>query len=449
MLRSRWLPLATWITLLVALFFIYKPDLIIRKNDNGKLPTGPRDLVVPVSTGQAIERGLDSFLNTTGSLVPLETILVFPKVEARVKSVFYEVGAEVFPGDYLLESEETDFRLGIQEARMALQLDLSRLGMAETPKGPVDLEKLPNLVRAGLLEKNALAKMERVRRLGGAASIEDRDQADTEAKVARANLENSLLEAKAALAGVNYREAQLAIAEQRLRDSKIVAPESRAPGGVDFRPFLEKIPGRLPFVVLSRNVREGELLRFSHAEPVFRLGITQLLKLQFSLPEREFSRIALGMKGEISVEPYPGKVFPGVIARISPAADPATRTFQVELAVGNSRGELRPGFFARVQIATGKKEKALMVPQEAVYHFAGSAKVFVIFQGKAKSVEVKTGQRIVLTIGRLETWVEVSGDLKADDTLALSGQQYLADGTPVREKMSNGITPQSLPGNNP
>jgi hypothetical protein len=72
-------------------------------------------------------------------------------------------------------------------------------------------------------------------------------------------------------------------------------------------------------------------------------------------------------------------------------------------------------------------------------------KVFVIRDGRAIGVAVKLGERLEVPVGdSTQTWIEVTGPIKAGESIATSGQSQLADQTPVtvREvKLATGARP--------
>ena len=100
--------------------------------------------------------------------------------------------------------------------------------------------------------------------------------------------------------------------------------------------------------------------------------------------------------------PIPASPIEGKVARINPSVDTASRTFQVETLVPNERGLLRPGGFAKAAIITDAEAKAAVVPIESIVRFAGVTKLFIVENGKARSInDIKTGSE-----GR--GWVEVT-----------------------------------------
>ncbi len=90
----------------------------------------------------------------------------------------------------------------------------------------------------------------------------------------------------------------------------------------------------------------------------------------------------------------------------------------------NNRGLLRPGGFAKASILTDRSATASIVPIESVVKFAGVTKLFVVEAGKARSINVETGNE---GLG----WIEVIGSVPKDAEVVTTGQTQLADETTV------------------
>ncbi|NBR05239.1 MAG: efflux RND transporter periplasmic adaptor subunit [Planctomycetes bacterium] len=436
-LFKKFLSFFPWLALLFILTVVYRPDLFF-KIESAKSGFASKSIaLVPVSVGKVAPRTLTKNLKTTGSFKGLETIAIIPKVEGRVSKVFHDVGDEVYPGDPLLLIDETDLKLVVNEAKKSLELEMAKLGLSNLPDEKFVVTNLPMVAKAAILEKNAVNKLDRLRRIGTASSVEEREQSETESKVAKVNLDNAILDVNAALANIRYKQALLSTAEQKLKDARILVPVLQNPGGVDYATFISSLNGKTPLIVYSKGISEGEMVHLNPAEPLFRLTLDRVLKLQVSLPEKELSQLKLGQKASISVEAYPGKIFSGSIARIYPTVDPLSRTFQLEIVVVNVSRELKPGFFAKVLIEVDKVDNVLTVPEESVVSFAGVTKVFRVEGDKVKQIEVKLGQRLPVSTGNLiENWVEVSGDLKAGDFIVISGQNSLAENSTIKIRSS-------------
>jgi RND family efflux transporter MFP subunit len=163
------------------------------------------------------------------------------------------------------------------------------------------------------------------------------------------------------------------------------------------------------------------------------------LKLMATVPERFSGVIQAPQDGEkpqrvdIWVEAYPREVFSGIVSRVNPTVDPANRTFHIEVLVANETRRLKAGSFAKATIYTHEEAGVATAPEEALVSFAGVTKVFVVRDGKAHAVPVKTGVRQEIKNGtRKEQWVEVSGELEPGSRVVTSGHSQLAEDTPVR-----------------
>src|SRR5262245_37192391 len=266
---------------------------------------------VAVTVEPVTPRTVRRSVTAVGSLYGWDEVAITPKVEGRVVRIFHDVGDVVKPGEPLLEIDPTDYRLAVTEARRALDLELARLGLKQFPDKALDVTRLPPVARAASLQAQAGSKAERARRLSGtrAVSIEDLQNAETDLEVAQANYRQAVLEAEATLAAARHRQAALETAEQRLKDTRVVAPTPQANGG-----------GPVEYVVCARGVAEGEIVRTfpfgMEPTPMFRLAIDRPLKLQVTVPERHRAHVKSGQGVALEVEAYPGEKFAGKVARV-------------------------------------------------------------------------------------------------------------------------------------
>ncbi len=362
---------------------------------------------------------MQRMVRTVGTLNGFEDVTITPKVEGRVRKVYHEAGDRVRPGELLLEIDSTDFALAVDEARRGLELELARLGVDAIPADSFDVKELPVVERAQLLLENASRQRARTERLReqNVATQEEWEQTQTDYEVAEANLRQANLEARATLATARHRQAVLAMAEQRLADTRIAAPA--------FPSLGSEHADDADYVIAERLVSEGEMVRAFPSTAVMQLVMDQPLKLTGPAAERYMGEVHVGQTAKLLVEAYPGEIFEAKISRVNPTVDPVNRTFRFEAIVDNRAHRLKAGGFAKVGIFTRVDEQAMTVPVQALVTYAGVTKVFENRGGKAYAVEVRTGER-----GR--GWVEVSGPLEPSAMIITSGQSQLAEGTPVK-----------------
>ncbi|HMP16654.1 MAG TPA: efflux RND transporter periplasmic adaptor subunit, partial [Gemmatales bacterium] len=388
--------------------------------------TASQPAPVSVTVAQVTPRPIQRVVNLVGSLWGKEEISVAPKVEGRVKRILHDMGDVVRPGDLLLEIEETEFQLAVEEAQRALDLELSKLGLRTPPAPDFNIEELPSVRRTEALMKNASSVRERYRKLPELARTEEeRERIETEYSVAIANHQQTLLEAQSTLASVQYRQALLATAKQKLAETKVYVPAPQ---------FASETTVPVEFVVAQRSISTGEMVRLqgNTGTTLFRLVIADELKLQAAIPERHLGEIKTGQRVQVRVEAFPAEVFEGKVSRVNRTVDRASRTFTVEVALPNKDRRLSAGSFAKASIIVDEHAEAMTVPEEAVLNFAGVVKVFTIVDGKAQGIPVKTGeQRRVEEAPFSRTWVEITGPVHAGMPIITSGFQQLSDQIPV------------------
>ncbi|MGW8256262.1 MAG: efflux RND transporter periplasmic adaptor subunit [Thermoguttaceae bacterium] len=384
--------------------------------------TRPEQSAVMVTVAKVELKSVQRTVEVVGTFEGYEEITVTPKVDGRVVRINYDVGDIVHPGDVLLEIDPTDYQLAVQEARKKIESELAKDGLTALPGPGFDIMKLPTVVRALNEYRNSAARFSRVDSLykQKISTKEDWDQAYTDHEVAKATVEQAKIEAETHIAKAREQAAILATAEQRLRDTKVEAP---TPSAAIAR--LAKSPKDIEYAVDKRWIDEGEMAGRTNPQGVFDLVIDKLLKFKASVPEVYTSQVKLGQKVQLHVDAYPEKIFEGKVSRISPTVDRLSRTFQIEVLVPNLSRELKPGGFAKGSILTKVDASAKTVPLEALITSVGTTKIFVVRDGKAHAVEVKTGVSE-------NQWVEITSDLDPSSRIITSGQNQLTEGVAVK-----------------
>jgi RND family efflux transporter MFP subunit len=428
--KLRWCLLAAGILGVVAAGILVLSD---RAGSAAKAGAAPKAIaagdpkVVMVTVDPVTPRSVQRRVQVVGSLWGRDEVGITPKVEGRIEKIYAFVGDVVKPGDVLMEIEQKNYQLAVNEAARALELELAKLNLTALPTAAFELDKLPSIAKALAQEKLAVASLERLKKLVGLAqaSQEERDKAEADVAVARANSRQMRLDAETTLATVRHKLALLDTATQKLRDTRVVVPPAAQPLGAS----AFALP--VEYVVGQRNASEGETVSaLVSAAPVFRLVIADPLKLLATIPERYIAEVNNGQRVEIRVEAFGDEIFPAVVARVNPTVDRASRTFQAEILMRNPARRLHAGSFAKGAILTRIDGRALTVPNEALVVFAGVTKVFVLRGDKVVDVPVSAGVRFEDdSNGRRRSWVEVQGKLQAGDQVVTSGQSQLADGT--------------------
>ncbi|MGD0654813.1 MAG: efflux RND transporter periplasmic adaptor subunit [Thermoguttaceae bacterium] len=381
-----------------------------------------RQSAVPVTVAKVEVQSIQRTVDVVGSFEGCEELTVTPKVDGRVVRIHCDVGDIVRSGDVLLEIDPTDYQLAVEEEKKSIESELAKVGLAALPGADFDIMKLPTVVRAYNQYRNASSRFSRIDSLykQKISTKEDWDQAYTDNEVAKATVEQVKIEAQANIAKARQQAAILDTAQQRLRDTKVEVP---APSVAVSK--LARSSQEVEYAVDKRMISEGEMATRVNPKGVYRLVIDKLLKFKADVPEVYTSQIKIGLKVQIRSEAYHDRVFDGIVSRVSPTVDRLSRTFQIEVLVPNLARELKPGGFAKASILTRVETQAKTVPSEALVTAVGTTKVFVVEDGKAHAVEVKTG-----VAGR--NWVEITSQLDLNSQVITSGQNQLAEGTKVK-----------------
>jgi multidrug efflux pump subunit AcrA (membrane-fusion protein) len=174
---------------------------------------------------------------------------------------------------------------------------------------------------------------------------------------------------------------------------------------------------KAPFdgVITERNVHEGSIVAVEsgrNADALLRLQERRKLRLVVAVPEAAVSGITKGRILTFSVPAFLGKKFEGRIARPGYALDHNTRTMPVELDVDNSKADLEPGMYAKVDWKQSRSGDSLFVPLSAVGTDLKGSFVIVVKSNATKRVPVSTGVP-------MENQIEISGDVNQGDTVLL------------------------------
>jgi membrane fusion protein (multidrug efflux system) len=203
--------------------------------------------------------------------------------------------------------------------------------------------------------------------------------------------------------------ANLERAETLLKFTKIVAPFS----GVVTRRTVD-VGAFIP-TATAGSAQSAALLTLADFNTV---------RIQVAVPEAEVPLIAKGRPIKVSVEEIPGCSFDGSVTRFAYTLDDITKTMLLEAELPNPKWQLRPGMYAIAKVFVEQRNDALLIPADALVVEKLRNSVFVMVDGKAKKIPVKTG----FNDGG---YVEIVEGVTPEQSVILIGKQVLVDGQPV------------------
>lgn len=154
--------------------------------------------------------------------------------------------------------------------------------------------------------------------------------------------------------------------------------------------------------------------------------------VDFRLPERFQTKVKKGQLAQVDMDALPGRKFTAIIQAIDPLVDANGRSVGVRACIDNRQNQLRPGMFARVNAVFGEREKAKVIPEEAIVPQGGKQYVIKLMDSADK--EIKKTQRVEVRVGiRRPGRVEILEGLNEGDEVVIAGQQRIQkDGTLVK-----------------
>lgn len=145
-------------------------------------------------------------------------------------------------------------------------------------------------------------------------------------------------------------------------------------------------------IVLERNAVEG--MRAQAGDVLFRLADTSLVWTLLEIPERELGALAVGQHVVVKARGFPNRTFTGLVKVVYPQLNKETRTVRIRVELANEDLALLPAMYVDAEVATGKSEPVLSVPDNAIIDTGSRQVVFVDKgEGRLEPREVKTGAR--------------------------------------------------------
>jgi RND family efflux transporter MFP subunit len=252
-----------------------------------------------------------------------------------------------------------------------------------------------------------------------------------------ASLEASLEESKAnaALAEADARRARAVAASGALAAQEIERREAAAVAAgakvkvvgaqlSEARARLRRTEVRAPFdgVVLTRTAEVGQLAGPGGA-PLFRLGREGAIEMRGKVSEADLPRLAQGQAAKVRVTGV-DQTFEGRVRLIGAVIEPQTRLGSVRLDLPAHR-DLRPGAFARAEVAIGVGRRPLL-PQTAVMTDGRGNYVFHV------DAAGKVVRRDVIVAGSRAEGLIIAAGLSGGERVISTAGPYLRAGEAVR-----------------
>jgi HlyD family secretion protein len=160
--------------------------------------------------------------------------------------------------------------------------------------------------------------------------------------------------------------------------------------------------------VLARHVEPGQIVQVGKS--LLSLALAGPTQLVAAVDERFLAQLQSGQRADVVADAYPEQRFAARVSALAPAIDPQRGAVEVRLDLeGAPPLFLREDLTVSVEVATGRREQALVLPLAALRE---GDTVWVVDHARLQSRPVRLGLRTLQA-------VEVLQGLAAGETVAL------------------------------
>ncbi len=322
-------------------------------------------------------------LQFSARVATLSRVDVGSTVTGRVAQVRVVEGAQVRQGEVLVQLESEELRAAVTQALASERQAQARLaGLRSTGRtasqaslaqadstlkaAEAELARTRQLVQQGFLSE---ARLDEVRR---AVEVASAQQAGARAQTqANADAGTDVAQAQAQLA---LASGATAAARARLAQAAVLAP-------TDAR-------------VLTRDVEPGQIVQPGKA--LMSLALAGPTQLTAQVDERFLDQLQPGQKAAVVADAFADQRFAARVLSIAPAVDAQRGAIEVRFALEQQAPAfLREDMTLSVEVETGRRERALVLPLNALRSQASptSVTVLVADAGRAHERKLRLGLR--------------------------------------------------------
>jgi membrane fusion protein (multidrug efflux system) len=321
-----------------------------------------------------------------GTAFAIRAVTVRNEFAGVVKTVGFDSGSEVEPGQVLLKQDDSTDQADLNAAKANVRVAEANVAQADSQIKLAELE------------------LERLSRVGSRAV------AEVEVDRARSKLDTTKADRTKWLAEVDQAKARVAQIDARLAKLTILAP------------FKARVS--------MRTVHEGQYLA-EGTDVVMLQEITDKIYLDFAIAQEYAPRVAIGTKVMATGELLGAEPVEIEVVAIDAQVSYDTRNLRIRAIVDNSAGRLVPGMSVQVRVPIDAPKQYTMVPNLAVRRAAYANSVYIVTPDEKDPKAMRAHQKFVTLGPTVGENVIVLEGLKPGDQIAAAGSFKLHDGAKV------------------
>lgn len=341
----------------------------------------PTSTAAEVMTPVAVSRGIiQRSTATTGRVVSNLDVDIKCKASGVVVKLPFDISDTVKKGDLVIELDPVDEQRAVSKAAAVLEASQARYEQARQNLVIAEAALITDtgrakaaLATAEVRARDARTKAERMADLIKEHLVSKED-VDTSATTAQQS-ESELKSAQLAIEELKTQELSLEVKRQDIRlTSASVTGDRISLENANQRLKETTVVAPIDGVVAARTVQIGTIISSGITNVgggTAALTISDLSRLFVlaSVDESDIGQVALGQDVHLTADAFPEKKFKGVVTRIATRGVNASNvvTFEVKIeVVGDGKAVLKPEMTTNVEIIVERKEDVLSIPSEAL-----------------------------------------------------------------------------------
>jgi HlyD family secretion protein len=301
----------------------------------------------------------------------------------RVLEVAVDEGAQVRRSDVLVRLESDELRAALDQARASERQAAARLaGLRSTGRSAAQA----GVTQADSVLVAAQAELQRTQDLVARGFLSEARLDESRRAVAVAQAQQSGASAQRAANADQGTDVAQAQAQLALARAAVVAAQARLEQAVLTAPADAR--------VLVRAVEPGQIVQPGRA--LLTLALSGPVQLVGQVDERYLEQMQIGQPASVVADAFPDQRFTARVQSIAPVVDAQRGAIEVKLSLPQAPPAfLREDMTLSVQVETGRRERALVVPMEALTGepTAGAVTAHVVRDGRVEARTLRLGLR--------------------------------------------------------
>ena len=377
--------------------------------------------IVSVKVAKAERGNIAAQLTAVGTIWPREKADVGAKISAQIKKMSLLKNKVVRAGEVIAVLESRD--LQAQRAEAVAAVNEARANERSIVTGTIpktNAEDQKALMDARAKVNTARATYERRRILYEKGGISKKDLESSQLELTTAEDELRLQDQTIALRArsLNPNDRALAAARTAQAQQRLATLDAQ----LSYATIRSPITG----IVTDQFQYEGEFAAAGGKLVTIADTSTVIVKAPFA--DTVSADIKAGDPATILPTDSSAEEMKGQITLLSRSSDPANRTVEVWVTLGNPGGLLRANGAAQVTVLANSKDDAIVVPAPAVTLESSNENEGTVMVVDAQNV---AHERKVTTGIRNADKIEIVEGLQGGETIVIEGNYALADGTKV------------------